>query len=205
MLSSLVQWLVQTVGSLGYPGIVALMFLESSFFPFPSEVVMPPAGYLAAKGSLSLPLVILSGIFGSLLGALFNYWICATWGRRLFQRFGKYFLISPKVLDRSEQFFQEHGPVSTLIGRLIPGIRQIISLPAGVARMPLIPFMIYTTIGASIWVCLLTYAGYVIGNDAEAVHQKVIHLTALALGCAALGLVFYIWRHIKKKKQKTDR
>lgn len=92
---SLVAWLVDVVGALGYPGIISLMFLESSFFPFPSEVVVPPAGYLASKGEMNIVLVILSGILGSLLGALFNYWIAVKWGRRFFDRFGKYFFVSP--------------------------------------------------------------------------------------------------------------
>lgn len=200
MLSSLVNWLVQTVGSLGYIGIVALMFLESSFFPFPSEVVMPPAGYLAAKGAMSLPLVLLSGVCGSILGALFNYWICATWGRAFFQRWGKYFLISPRVLNKSEDFFRNHGPISTLIGRLVPGVRQLISLPAGVARMPLMPFTVYTALGAGLWCCLLTYAGYIIGDNAALVHEKVTQLTIAALAIAAFGVAIYIWRHCKKKR-----
>jgi membrane protein DedA with SNARE-associated domain len=155
MLSSIVTWIVNTVGHLGYPGIVVLMFLESSFFPFPSEVVIPPAGYLAARGEMSLSLVILSGILGSLLGALFNYWISLAMGRPFFQKYGRYLLVGEKTLTRVDRFFERHGHISTLIGRLLPGIRQYISLPAGMARMNLPLFLIFTALGAGLWVTVL--------------------------------------------------
>src|SRR6056297_2173962 len=105
MLSSLVSWLVATIGHLGYGGILALMFLESSFFPFPSEVVVPPAGYLASLGEMNLYLVIAAGIGGSILGALFNYWLSVKVGRPFFERYGKYLLVSSKTLDKAEVFF----------------------------------------------------------------------------------------------------
>ena len=150
MLHALVEWLVQTIGQLGYPGICILMFLESTFFPFPSEVVIPPAGYLAAKNSMNLWAVILLGTLGSLLGALFNYWLALRFGRPLFEKFGSYFLLSTKTLDKADLFFERHGHISTLIARLIPGIRQVISLPAGLARMRLDLFCLFTSLGAGI-------------------------------------------------------
>ena len=156
IISALTSWLVDTIGRMGYTGIVSLMFLESSFFPFPSEVVMPPAGYLAWKGEMSLALVLLSGIAGSILGALFNYWIAVKFGRPFLLRWGKYFFVSPESIDKADKFFQKHGHVSTLVGRLLPVIRQYISLPAGIARMPLKVFTLYTTIGAGAWVVVLT-------------------------------------------------
>ncbi len=126
------------------------MFLESSFFPFPSEVVIPPAGYLAARGEMDLAMVILMGILGSLLGALFNYWLSLKFGRPFFERYGRYLWISKRSLDRAERFFDEHGHITTFVGRLLPGIRQYISLPAGVARMNLFLFCLFTGLGASI-------------------------------------------------------
>ncbi|HOM24799.1 MAG TPA: DedA family protein, partial [Thermosynergistes sp.] len=134
-LQTLIEWLVSTIGRLGYPGIAALMFLESSFFPFPSEVVMPPAGYLAAQGRMNLWVAITMGTLGSLLGALFNYWVAVRFGRPFLERYGKYLFISEETLKKAEQFFLNHGHISTFIGRLLPGIRQYISLPAGLARM----------------------------------------------------------------------
>ncbi|MEJ2700417.1 MAG: DedA family protein, partial [Desulfuromonadales bacterium] len=148
MFHQVISWIVDTVSLWGYPGIVVMMFLESSFFPFPSEVVIVPAGYLASQGEMSLGLVILSGIAGSLLGALFNYWLAVRWGRPFFERYGRYFLVSPAALDRADRYFARHGHISTFVGRLLPGIRQYISLPAGLTRMNLALFAVFTALGA---------------------------------------------------------
>lgn len=201
IIGALTEWLVNTIGSMGYTGIISLMFLESSFFPFPSEVVMPPAGYLAWKGEMSLPLVLLAGIAGSLLGALFNYWIAVKLGRPFLLRYGKYFLVSPEVIQKSDEFFSKHGHVSTLIGRLLPGIRQYISLPAGIARMPMKTFMLYTTLGAGSWVFVLTIAGYLLGE-----HQDLLkeYLHVITLSCIAVALLigggYYL---LLKRRKKT--
>jgi len=200
LLHGFVDWIVQTVGHWGYGGIVVMMFLESSFFPFPSEVVVPPAGYLAARGEMSLPLVILAGIAGSLLGALFNYWLAVVWGRPFFERFGRYFLVSAKHLDQADRFFADHGHISTFIGRLLPGIRQYISLPAGIARMNLALFAFYTGLGAGIWVVILALVGYYIGNN-QALVQQYLHQILLGLAVFALVLiVLYVIRHRRRKK-----
>ena len=200
LISALTEWLVDTIGSMGYTGIISLMFLESSFFPFPSEVVMPPAGYLAWKGEMSLTLALISGIAGSLLGALFNYWIAVKLGRPFLLRYGKYFLVSPEVIKKSDEFFLKHGHISTLIGRLLPGIRQYISLPAGIARMPMKTFMLFTTIGAGSWVLVLTFAGYLLGE-----HQDLLkeYLHVITLGCVAIALIigggYYLYLKRRKK------
>ena len=181
MFQRIVDFLLCTIGGLGYPGIVALMFLESSFFPFPSEVVIPPAGYLAAKGEMSLPVVISMGILGSLLGALFNYWLSLKLGRPFFDRYGRYFMVSRGALERAERFFEEHGHITTFIGRLLPGIRQYISLPAGVAKMNLGIFCLFTGLGAGIWVAILALVGYWVGNNE--------HLLRSYLNRAGVGLI----------------
>jgi len=199
LLHVLVNWIVQTVGHWGYGGIVVMMFLESSFFPFPSEVVVPPAGYLAARGEMSLSLVIGAGIAGSLLGALFNYWLAVTWGRPFFERFGRYFLVSANNLDRADRFFAEHGHISTFVGRLLPGIRQYISLPAGIARMNLGLFALFTGLGAGIWVVILALVGYYIGNN-QALVQHYLHQILLGLaGFALLLTVVYVLRHRRRR------
>lgn len=201
LFSQLIQWIVETVGALGYWGIAGLMFLESSFFPFPSEVVMPPAGYLAAQGKMSLSLVFFFGILGSLLGALFNYWISAVWGRRFFDRWGKYFFVGPEALDKAEAYFSRHGHISTFIGRLIPVIRQYISLPAGVARMNLMRFFLYTSLGAGIWVVVLTMAGYLFGQEGAArIHGSLQKATLVLIVFCLLVVGFYLW-HCKRKKR----
>ena len=155
MLAEIVNWIVQTVGSLGYAGIFIMMFLESSFFPFPSEVVMIPAGYLASKGEMSLTLALIAGIAGSLGGAIFNYFLAVKFGRAFLLKYGKYLFLKDGALDKLEGFFKNHGEISTFSGRLIPGVRQYISLPAGLARMNLAKFSFYTALGAGIWVVVL--------------------------------------------------
>ena len=200
IISALTAWLVDTIGRMGYTGIVSLMFLESSFFPFPSEVVMPPAGYLAWKGEMSLPLVILAGIAGSILGALFNYWIAVKLGRPFLLKYGKYFFVSSESIDKADKFFQKHGHVSTLVGRLLPVIRQYISLPAGIARMPMKTFLLFTTIGAGAWVIILTLAGYLLGE-----HQDLLkeYLHVITLACVGLAVIIaggYIYVVRRRRK-----
>ncbi len=169
MLETVVRWLTETIFALGYPGIVVLMAIESSFFPFPSEVVLPPAGYLAAQGRMNVYLAIGSGLLGSLLGAVLNYYVAVFVGRPFLHRYHRYFLMRESSLERAEEFFRRHGEISTFVGRLIPVIRQLISLPAGVSRMRLDRFAIYTALGAGIWCVVLTVIGYVVGQNAAVV------------------------------------
>ncbi len=164
MLHSLVQWLVETVSALGYPGLTVLMAIESSFIPLPSEVVMPPAGYLAAQGRMDPVLAVLAGTLGSVVGALFNYWFAIVVGEPFLRRYGKYFLVSAHHLDRAEAFFARHGEISTFIGRLVPVVRQLISIPAGMARVPLGRFVAFTALGAGIWCAVLVYIGWFVGR-----------------------------------------
>jgi membrane protein DedA with SNARE-associated domain len=202
MFHQVVIWIVDTVSLWGYPGIIVLMFLESSFFPFPSEVVIPPAGYLASQGEMSLSLVIAAGIFGSVLGAGFNYWLAVKWGRPLFERYGRYVLLTPAALEKSEKFFARHGHISTFVGRLLPGIRQYISLPAGLARMNLPLFIVFTALGAGIWVVILALTGYLIGNNQELIGQ---YLHQIMLGIVSLCLVLvtgYVF--LRKKRSKCQ-
>ena len=198
MLSSIVDWIVQTVNAWGYLGIFAAMFLESSFFPFPSEVIMIPAGYLAFRGEMNLYAAIGFGIAGSLAGALFNYWLAVRFGRRFLLRYGKYFFLDEKGLAKLERFFVRHGEISTFNGRLIPGVRQYISLPAGLARMPLGRFALYTVLGAGIWVTVLALLGYFLGAHQEQVARYLHHATFTALAVVAVLSLFYWLRHRMK-------
>ena len=169
MLESVVNFLADLIFQLGYLGIALLMALESSFVPFPSEVVLPPAGYLAAQGRMSAWLALSAGLLGSLAGAMVNYFLAAKLGRPLLYRYGRYVLMKEKSLDRAEAFFQRHGEISMFVGRLIPVIRQLISLPAGFARMRLDRFVFYTALGAGIWCAILTYIGWLVGKNADAI------------------------------------
>lgn len=191
----LIATIVEVVGELGYPGIVALMFLESSFFPFPSEVVIPPAGYLASQGRMSLPVVVLLGTLGSLLGALFNYWLSLKLGRPLLLRLGRYIGLTQRRYAKAEGYFRQHGEISTFAGRLIPGLRQYISLPAGLARMHLGRFALFTALGAGIWVSVLAWLGYLIGENQELLQRSLHQVTVyLAIFLALTVLVYAWWR-----------
>lgn len=185
--------IVEIVGKLGYLGIVALMFLESSFFPFPSEVVIPPAGYLASQGRMSLWVVIALGTLGSLLGALFNYWISLVLGRPLILKFGRYLGLTEKRYNRAEGYFRQHGEISTFVGRLIPGLRQYISLPAGLARMNLGRFALFTGLGAGIWVTVLALLGYFIGNNQELFKRSLHRVTIYIAISLAFVILLYVW------------
>lgn len=197
-MSDIINWIVQTVGDLGYLGIFFMMFLESSFFPFPSEVVMIPAGYLAYKGEMNLAVAVICGIAGSLAGALFNYYLALKFGRAFLARYGKYVLIKEQTLEKMEDFFAKHGHISTFSGRLIPAVRQYISLPAGLARMDLLRFSIYTSLGAGIWVAILALLGYYIGHN-EALLKEYLHTIIISiLVLLVVGAIFYIRLQIKK-------
>ena len=202
ILSSLTAWLVDTIGKMGYTGIISLMFLESSFFPFPSEVVMPPAGYLAWKGEMSLALVLLSGIAGSLLGALFNYWIAVKLGRPFLIKYGKYFFVSEESINKADEFFSRHGHISTFVCRLLPGIRQYISLPAGIARMPMKSFLLFTTLGAGIWVTVLTFAGYLLGEHQDLLKEYLHVITIACISIAVAVTLIYLFI-VKRKNRKS--
>jgi len=164
MLGNLIRWLIETVSTLGYPGIVILMAIESSVLPLPSELVMPPAGYLAAQGRMNPFLAVAAGTLGSILGALVNYYLAIWIGEPVLRRFGKYVLISDKSLTRTQAYFARHGEISTFVGRLLPVIRHLISIPAGLARMNPGKFALFTAVGAGIWCSVLTYIGWFVGT-----------------------------------------
>ncbi|TLP41174.1 DedA family protein [Arcobacter arenosus] len=194
MLHSIVDFIVQTVGTLGYTGIFIMMFLESTFFPFPSEVVMIPAGYLVHKGEMNMAIVLFCGIAGSLAGAFFNYYLAIYVGRAVLIKYGKYFFIKESTIQKAERFFENHGHISTFSGRLIPAVRQLISFPAGLARMNIVSFSVYTTLGASIWVVILTLLGYYIGDNEDLVKEYLSTIVYLLLGLIALGAFIYYKR-----------
>jgi membrane protein DedA with SNARE-associated domain len=200
----IISTIVSIVERLGYLGIVAAMFLESSFFPFPSEVVIPPAGYLASQGRMNLWLVIFLGTLGSLLGALFNYWISLKLGRPMILKFGRYLGLSVKRYNRAEGYFRRHGEISTFAGRLVPGLRQYISLPAGLARMNLWRFTIFTTLGAGAWVTVLAYLGYFIGNNQELLKRSLHQITIYTAIFLVFVILLYIWWFRRRSRRRTS-
>lgn len=210
-MEQIIEWVVHTVGQWGYAGVVVMMFLESSCFPFPSEVVMIPAGYLSSPNYLhsanyvsghemNIWLVTFMGILGSWLGALFNYFLALFLGRPLLLKWGKYLFISEKSFERAEKFFLRHGEIGTFSARLIPVVRQYVSLPAGLIRMNLLRFLLYTGLGAGLWVSILAWIGYIAGQN-ESLWRPYLHKATLAaiIGCA-LAIIIYTLIYRQRKK-----
>jgi membrane protein DedA with SNARE-associated domain len=200
MLTSFFHWLAQSVLALGYPGIVVLMAIESSVLPLPSELVMPPAGYLAAKGQMNGLLAVAAGALGSVIGALVNYALAVLVGEPVLRRYGKFVLVSERSLDRTEKFFRRHGEISTFVGRLLPVIRHLISIPAGMSRMSLARFVTFTALGAGVWCSILTYLGWLIGRhggDVERAIGPYVHRTLVLYvlpGTIVLVAAYVWWR-----------
>jgi membrane protein DedA with SNARE-associated domain len=199
--ATFVQDIVQR---LGYPGLFVLIMLESTLIPIPSELVMPFAGYLAAKGDFSLPIVIAINSVAALTGSGISYWIGKAGGKPLLLRYGKYALIRAKDIERTESFFSRHGKATILIGRFLPVVRHIISVPAGVARMPLVPFFTQTFIGSTIWGTVLIMLGYELGDDAFEVARKLKHVDLL-IGVAILAvlLALVIRFVVRRRREQT--
>ncbi|HCS88120.1 MAG TPA: DedA family protein [Bacteroidales bacterium] len=192
--------------NMNYYSITALMALESSFIPFPSEVVIPPAVYVAEEETSSLKvtdsyllnvlLIVLFGTAGAILGAIVNYVLSIWLGRPIIYKIadskaGKVLLLSSEKIRKAEDYFNQHGKVSTFIGRLIPGIRQLISIPAGLARMAFLPFLLYTFLGAFIWNCVLALIGYIAHGQQDLISQYSHELSVFILGLA--GLIMVVW------------
>jgi len=195
-MESIVHFLVETIGQWGYIGIFLLMFLESSFFPFPSEVVMIPAGYLAYNGEMNIVLIILSGLLGSISGAWLNYLIASKFGRKFLEKF-----ISTEKLNKLDNFFTKHGHISTFSGRLIPGVRQYISFPAGLAKMNGLIFSVFTGLGSLIWILILVGLGYFIGQNQTLIHKYLKEITAITL--IILGIIIFIYYKYQKVKNES--
>jgi len=204
MIHDIAQTIVEYIGHMGYWGIFLLMFLESTFFPFPSEIIMIPAGYLAYKGEMNVYIVVLVGILGSVAGALFNYYLAMHFGRKFILKYGKYFFIKKETLDKLEAFFTKHGDLSTFNGRLIPGIRQLISLPAGLAKMNIAKFALYSGLGAGIWVIVLVALGYLLGSNEELISEYLRSATLIALISVVFITIFYVVRHKRRQKILED-
>jgi len=202
MLAELTGWILSTVGEWGYTGIFIMMAIESSFIPFPSEVVMIPAGYLCFKGEMSLGLVLMAGFAGSMVGAWINYLLAMSLGRKFLYTYGKYIFMRLETLHKMEDFFQLHGAVSTFSGRLIPGIRQLISIPAGLSRMSFGLFSFYTFLGAGLWSSALVYLGYFMGGKEELIKAYLHELVWIAIGLVACIALVYTYFHKRSQKKK---
>ncbi len=196
------QFIFATVGSLGYFGIFLLMAIESTIIPFPMEIILIPAGALAAQGEMNFVFILVAAILGSIVGALINYYLAYFIGRRglnrLVHKYGKFVFMYEDSVVKSERYFEKHGDITTFIGRLIPGIRSFVSLPAGFAKMNLTRFVFYTGLGAGIWAAILIYLGYLFGNNMDLIRENLNVITIVVVALCVLIIAVYAW--IKKKK-----
>jgi len=199
----LIDWLVASIGAMGYPGVFLLMAMESSVIPVPSELVMPPAGYLAQQGEMNIAVAIFCGTFGSLVGAYANYFAARHLGRPLLLKYGRYVWITEEKFAKVEKFFLKHGEISTFLGRMLPVVRHLISLPAGLAGMNHLRFSLYTLLGAGIWVTVLTYIGYFIGENRELIVRYSHQALVAVVVCSAVILAVYI-RHHRSRNRGSD-
>ncbi len=200
MLDVFANWLAELYAGLGYVEIVVLMALESSLFPVPSELVMIPAGYLAATGALNPALCVLAGTAGSVIGASANYLLGEYVGRAFLLRYGKYLLIDAEKYHEAEAMFLRNARLATFIGRLLPVVRHLISLPAGVFGMPWGWFIAITALGAALWCTVLVALGYYFGEPAVALARDYLHEFAIAVG---IGLVaFAAWFLFRRRKRE---
>lgn len=193
--------------NMNYGTITLLMTVESSFIPFPSEVVIPPAAYIASKENspLNIYLVVLFGTIGALLGAFINYFLALYLGRPILHAFadsrlGHLFLLSSEKIQKAEDYFQKHGKTSTFVGRLIPGIRQLISIPAGLAKMNLITFSIFTALGAGIWNIILALLGYLAHGQADLINKYSHEIGYIFMALVVVAGSIYILKQVRKKK-----
>lgn len=192
-------YLLDLMGQLDYFAIFLLMAAESSILPVPSELVMIPAGYLAATGRLDPWLALAAGNLGSAAGSVGSYYLALWLGRPFLLRFGRYFLIDKAHLDKTEHFLRSHGEISIFTGRFLPAIRHLISLPAGLGRMHMGRFLIYTLVGSSLWNAVLLVLGYVIGENQAWVKDNMSIVIAGAVAFAAATVIGYIvWQRRRK-------
>jgi membrane protein DedA with SNARE-associated domain len=213
----LIAWYLAALKTAGYPVIVLLMTMESSFLPLPSEVIIPPAAHLAWSGdginffnfhfaglSAQVGLVI-AGAFGSWLGATLMYWLARLAGRPLVLRYGKFVLFPPEKLGKAERWMSHYGAMGVFIARLLPGARQLVGIPAGIARMDYLKFSIFTLLGSTIWCAVLCYVGVKAGQDEKLMHGELHHV-ALWLGGAMifLGALYYFFVHRQMKRMSES-
>lgn len=202
ILSAISAFVIHTISSMGYGGIVLLMGIESANIPLPSEVIMPFSGFLVWSGRFSLIWVALAGGFGCLWGSLLSYWIGAKGGRPLIEKYGKYILMSHHDLDITDRWFKKWGMPTVFIGRLLPVVRTFISFPAGIAKVDLWKFSIYTFVGSVIWSYFLGWVGFKLGENWESL-KGYFHRFDVVIGILILvGIGLYIYRHIKNSKKK---
>ena len=206
LFAQLIAILLSIINELGYLGIFIGMTIESSFFPFPSEIILIPAGALVAQGKMSFLFVFIAGLLGSLVGALINYFLALFLGRTavdlLVDKYGKFLFINETKIKKSDTYFKKNGEVTTFVGRLIPVVRQLISLPAGFSKMNLNKFVLFTALGAGIWSFILIYVGFLFGANAVWINTNMKIVSLIVASCAVIILIIYILINKRRNKFK---
>ena len=200
ILGTISAWIMGVISTLGYGGVILLMAIESANIPLPSEIIMPFSGFLVAKGEMNLWLVGLAGGVGCVLGSIFSYYLGYFGGRPLIEKYGKYILISHHDLNLADKWFQKKGDATVFIGRLLPVVRTFISFPAGIARMNIWKFIIYSFLGSVPWCLFLAYVGQKMGENWENLRKYFHGVDWVILVLIIIGLIWYIRRHIKQVK-----
>jgi membrane protein DedA with SNARE-associated domain len=204
ILSVLVVWIVGVISSAGYLGVVVLMAIESACIPLPSEIIMPFAGYLISVGQFSLIGAPTMGALGCNLGSTVAYYVASYGGRNAIDRWGAYVLISPRDMHRAGQFFDRYGSITVFLGRLLPVVRTFIAFPAGLARMPMAKFQIYTVLGSWPWCFGLAYIGYVLGDrwNTDSTLRKMFHdFDAVIVALIVAGFAWFVWARWRERTQ----
>ncbi len=197
ILVTLSDFVINTIELIGYWGIFLLMTLESACIPIPSEVIMPFSGFLASSGILNFWWIVMLGSFGNLIGSLLAYWVGKTGGRSLIERYGKYFLIHPSELDHAQGWFDRWGEATVFFSRMLPIVRTFISLPAGIAKMNLLRFSIYTFLGAIPFNLALTYIGFSLGENWDKAKQYFHGIDIIIVVLLIAGIIWWVTRQIK--------
>lgn len=205
----MVAWITNTMNGLGYLGIGLLMFLENLFPPIPSELIMPLAGFTIAQGKMTFLGAVISGVVGTMLGALPWYYLGALLGaKRLYQladQYGKWLGLGGSDIQRASEWFERHGGKAVFFCRLVPGVRTLISIPAGINKMPLLPFLVYSTVGTTLWVVLLTYAGFLLGANYSLVEEYLGSVSKVVLGLLLLFFLAWVgWKWWLKRQQQEE-
>jgi len=197
-------FIVATISTLGYGGVVLLMAIESACIPLPSEIIMPFSGYLVSRGEMNLWLVGIAGAFGCVAGSMVAYWVGMYGGRPLIEKYGRYILISHHDLDLADRWFAKYGEIIVFVSRLLPAIRTFIAFPAGVARMNVPRFIIYTFAGSLPWCIGLAYVGQKLGEhwDKDPRLKTLFHRFDFVIGIViGLAVVWWIWRHVRHSRK----
>jgi len=203
ILAPVVGWTINLISSLSYFGVILAMAIESACIPLPSEIIMPFSGYLVSTGTFNFHLVSWAGALGNLLGSLLAYYVGYYGGRPFILRFGKYILIRREELARADRFFERWGSWAVFICRVLPIVRTFISLPAGISRMRVVPFILFTFFGSLPWCYLLTYIGKVMGENWKDIRGYFHRFDLVIAGILLLLFGWWLWAYLRRRKKKT--